>query len=113
SANDLQRGADMKRFLIKYRRQNAGQDAWHRDIAEFIAALDADPALQGKISYCCMKSRDGADYYHLATAADEHAVKALQQHPSFKQYTEKSGAAAGGEVDVLPLEIVAETRWRA
>ena len=39
----------MKRFLIKYRRQNTPQDAWHRDIAEFIAALDADPALQGKI----------------------------------------------------------------
>jgi hypothetical protein len=33
----------MKRFLIKYRRQNTPQDAWHRDIAEFIAALDADP----------------------------------------------------------------------
>lgn len=103
----------MKRFLIKYRRQNAAQDAWHRDIAEFIAALDADTALQGKISYCCMKSRDGADYYHLATAADEHAVKALQQHPSFKHYTEKTRVAAGGEVDVLPLEVVAETRWRA
>jgi hypothetical protein len=81
----------MKRFLIKYRRQNTPQDAWHRDIAEFIAALDADPALQGKISYCCMKSRDGADYYHLATAADEQAVKALQQHPSFSRYTEKTG----------------------
>lgn len=103
----------MKRFLIKYRRQNTPQDAWHRDIAEFIAALDADPALQGKISYCCMKSRDGADYYHLATAADEQAIKALQQHPSFSHYTEKTREAAGGAVDVLPLEVVAETKWRA
>ena len=103
----------MKRFLIKYRRQNTPQDAWHRDIAEFIAALDADPALQGKISYCWMKSRDGADYYHLATAADEQAVKALQQHPSFSRYTEKTREAAGGAVDVLPLEVVAETKWRA
>ena len=103
----------MKRFLIKYRRQNTPQDVWHRDIAEFIAALDADPALQGKISYCCMKSRDGSDYYHLATAADEQAVKALQQHPSFARYTDKTREAAGGAVDVLPLEVVAETKWRA
>ena len=92
---------------------NTPQDAWHRDIAEFIAALDADPALQGKISYCCMKSRDGSDYYHLATAVDEQAVKALQQHPSFSHYTDKTRAAAGGSVDVVPLEVVAETKWRA
>jgi hypothetical protein len=115
TANDAKarRGAGMKRFLIKYRRQNTPQDAWHRDIAEFIAALDADPALQGKISYCCMKSRDGSDYYHLATAVDEQAVKALQQHPSFSHYTDKTRAAAGGSVDVVPLEVVAETKWRA
>ena len=69
----------MKQFLIKYRLQNATPEAWHKDVAEFIAALDSDPALQGKISYCCMKNRDGSDYYHLATAADDAAVKALQQ----------------------------------
>jgi hypothetical protein len=103
----------MKHFLIKYRLTNAAPDAWHRDVAEFIAALDADPALQGKISYRCMKSRDGADYYHLATAADEQAVKALQQSPFFSRYTEKTKQAAGGAVDVLPLEVIAETARRA
>jgi hypothetical protein len=40
-------------------------------------------------------------------------VKALQQHPSFSRYTDKTRAAAGGAVDVLPLEVVAETKWRA
>jgi hypothetical protein len=103
----------MKRFLIKYRRQSTPQEAWHRDIVEFIATLDADPALQGKISYSCMKSRDGSDYYHFATAVDEQAVKALQQNPSFSRYTDKTRAAAGGAVDVVPLEVVAETKWRA
>jgi quinol monooxygenase YgiN len=103
----------MKHFLIKYRLQNASQDAWHNDVAEFIAALDGDPALRGKISYRCMKSRDGADYYHLAEAADEQAIKALQSSPFFSRYTEKTKQAAGGRVDVLPLEIVAETARKA
>ncbi len=85
----------MKHFLIKYRLPNGSQDAWHQDITEFISALDSDPALQGKISYRCMKS--GADYYHLATAVDDQAIKALQ-------------ARVGGAVDVLPLEIIAETK---
>jgi hypothetical protein len=102
----------MKHFLIKYRLQNASPDEWHKDVAEFIAALDNDPALQGKIAYRCMKSRDGSDYYHLATAVDDQAVKALQQNAVFSRYTEKTKQAGGGHVDVVPLEIIAETKWK-
>jgi hypothetical protein len=102
----------MKHFLIRYRLQNATPETWHKDVAEFIAALDGDPALKGKISYRCMKIRDSADYLHLATAADEQAVKALQQSAFFSRYTEKTKQAAGGNVEVLPLEIVAETQMR-
>ena len=54
----------MKYFLIKYRLQNVAPEAWHKEVAEFIAALDGDPALKGKISYRCMKSRAGADWYY-------------------------------------------------
>jgi hypothetical protein len=100
----------MKHFLIKYRRQNVSAEAWHRDVTEFISALDDDPLLKGRISYRCMKSRDGDDYFHLASAADDEAVKALQQRPFFSAYTEKTKDAAGGAVDVVPLEIVAETK---
>ena len=35
----------MKQFLIKYRFQNGSQESWHKDIAQFIAALDSDPDL--------------------------------------------------------------------
>jgi hypothetical protein len=101
----------MKQFLIKYRLQGMSAEAWHKDVADFIAALDSDPGLRGKIAYRCMKSRDGGDYYHLATAADDAAVKALQQNAVFSHYTEKTRQAAGGAVDVVPLEIVAETKW--
>lgn len=100
----------MKHFMIKYHRKNASQDEWHQEIARFIAALDSDPELTGKITYRCMKGRDGSDYYHLAGAADEQAVKALQSRAFFSHYTEKTKQTAGGEVEVLPLEIIAETR---
>jgi hypothetical protein len=103
----------MKSFLIRYRLQNASPEAWHKDVAEFIAGLDSDPALQGKITYRCMKIRDSADYLHLATAVDDQAIKALQQSPFFSDYAEKTRKVAGGAVDVLPLEIVAETKSRA
>jgi hypothetical protein len=80
------------------------------DIAAFIAALDNDPDLKGKISYRCMKVRDDANYDHLAAASDEQAVKVLQQREFFKRYTEKTRVVAGGEVSVAPLEIIAETK---
>jgi hypothetical protein len=102
----------MKQFLITYTRTTSSDEAWHRDIAAFIAELDADPELKGKIIYRCMKVRDDSRYYHFAAAADEHAIKALQQREFFKRYTEKTRLVAGGEVSVSPLEIVAETALR-
>ena len=68
----------MKHFLIKYRLKNGSEERWHQDIVRFISALDNDPALRGKISYRCMKGRGGSDYYHIATAADDDAIRALQ-----------------------------------
>jgi hypothetical protein len=100
----------MKHFLIKYRLTNGAQEQWHQDIAAFISALQSDPALKGKISYRCMKSREGLDYYHLASAVDDQAIKALQAQDFFKRYTERTKLVAGGEVEVLPLDIIAETK---
>jgi hypothetical protein len=102
----------MKHFLIRYTRSGGTEEAWHQDIAAFISELDNDPDLKGKIVYRCMKVRDDTSYYHLAAAADEQAIKALQQREFFKRYTEKTRLVAGGEVSVSPLEVVAETALR-
>ena len=102
----------MKSFLIKYQRRNGSAEAWHQDIAAFIAALDNDAELSGKISYRCMKVGDN-QYYHIATVTDDQVPKILQQRDFFKRYNEQTRAAGGGEVEVSPIEIVAETRHRS
>src|SRR5258706_598388 len=99
----------MKHFMIKYQFANGTPEEWHREIARFISALDGDPELRGMIVYRCMKNRDDSSYFHLASAADEQAVKALQQRDFFKHYTEKTRQVAGGEVVVTPIELIAET----
>ena len=101
----------MKRFLIRYRLKHGSAEQRHGEMAAFIAALDGDPAFAGKIGYRCLKGKDG-DYYHIVTAEDE-ATQALQDRDFFKAYTAQTKTAAGGEVEVLPLELVAETRHRA
>ena len=103
----------MKHFLIKYQFTVGSEEQWHQDIARFIAALDADPELAGKISYRCMKHRAGADCYHLATVTDDSVNKLLQSREFFQRYTEQAKSAAGGSLEVVPLEIIAETRHLA
>ncbi len=103
----------MKHFLIKYRFQSGSEAEWHQHIARFIAALEGDPALNGKIAYRCMKRRDGDEYWHLASATDDDATRALSSRDFFKQYTEATKLAGGGSVEVVPLEIIAETVHRA
>jgi hypothetical protein len=49
-----------------------------------------------------------------ASAADDQAPKTLGSRDFFTHYTERcEAAAAGGNVEVLPLEIVAETNYKA
>ena len=61
----------MQHFMIQFQFANGTTAEWHREIERFIAAIDGDPELRGKISYRCMKNRDDASYFHLAAAADE------------------------------------------
>jgi hypothetical protein len=100
----------MKHFMIKYQFANGSTEAWHREVEKFIAALNGDPELKGKINYRVMKNRDDASYFHFAAAADEQAVKILQSRDFFKHYTERTRqAAVGGDVTVTPIELIAET----
>ena len=103
----------MKSFLIRYRFKDGSEADWQKEIAAFIAALDTDPAVKGRIAYRVMKSQKSADYFHLATPLDEQAAAVLGQQDFFKRYTERNRLVSGGEVEVTPLELVAEAKARA
>jgi hypothetical protein len=99
----------MKQFLIRYRHIEGTTEDWHGEIGRFISAIDADPALRGKIGYRCLKARDGADYFHIATVHEDSGQKALQERAFFKHYTAQTRRISGGTVEVTPLETVAQT----
>ncbi len=102
----------MKYFLIKYRFERGSREEWHQEIARFIAALESDPVVGGKIMYRAMKAKD-PDYYHLAAATDDEAIKALGERDFFKHYTQTTESVSGGTVEVVPLEIISETKYKA
>jgi hypothetical protein len=99
----------MKQFLISYRLQDGMEDQRRAEIGAFIAAIDADPALRGRLAYRCLKVSGRPEYYHIATAADDATVKALQSREFFTRYTGQTDRLADGEVTVSPLELIAET----
>ncbi len=102
----------MKHFLIKYRFTTGSEEAWRQRIAKFIAAIEADPVLKDRISYRCTKANASADYYHLAATADDEAAKALQERDFFRDYSAEMRRLSGGSLEVMPLEILAETDFR-
>ena len=102
----------MKHFLIKYQFTTGSEEEWKQEVGRFIAAVEADPALKGKMSYRAMKNAEGTDYYHLAAVEDD-AVGTLQERDFFKKYTDKTEIVGGGAVEVVPMAIVAETAHRA
>jgi len=99
----------MRQFMIRYRFKDGSPEEWHKEVARFIAALQSDPELKGRISYRCLKERDGTGYYHLAAVADDQAGAALQTRAFFTHYTAETKRVAGGEVEVVPLQVIAET----
>ena len=102
----------MKRFLIAYtfRLDADAEVVWQRTVADFIAELDRDPVLAGRIGYRCMRAKAGGAYYHLAEPADDEAAAVLQTRDYFRRYTDETRRVAGGTVEVTPLETIAETR---
>lgn len=99
----------MKHFMIRYRFKEGSQEDWHRAIHVFVAAIDGNPALKGKIHYRVMNVRGSNEYCHLAAAADDQAIQALQSQDFFKGYNAETRRVAGGQVEVVPLDIIAET----
>ena len=99
----------MKQFLISYTFSEGSEEAWQATVREFIKSIEADPELSGRITYRCLKSTKGPQYYHLAIPADEEAVKLLGERDFFKCYTAETERVSGGSVTVTPLELIAET----
>lgn len=100
----------MKHFMIKYEFRNGTTEAWHQEIGRFIRAIDGDPELKGRIGYRVLKNRDDSHYFHLASASDDAAQKALQSRNFFKAYQEMTRKVAGGEVMVMPIEMIDATK---
>jgi hypothetical protein len=101
----------MKHSIIRYEFANGSEAEWRAEIARFIAELDNDPIIAGRIAYRVTKAGNGPAYTHLTAATDDDAVKALQASAFFKHYQEAiRRVARDGKVDVTGIEVLAETR---
>ena len=104
----------MKSSMIRYEFANGSEAEWHAEIARFIAELDSDPVIAGRIAYRVTKVRNGTAYTHLAAATDDDAIKAMQGSAFFKRYQEATRRVArDGKVDVTAIDVIGETKRKA
>ena len=104
----------MKQFLIRYRRGGTDAETWHRDVAAFIAALDGDAELSGKISRIAACASPTATIICISPRRQTRPPsRRCNPRDYFKRYNERTRqVAADGKVEVLKLDVVAETKNR-
>lgn len=102
----------MPQSIITYAFKSGSRDEWHRRIAKMVAEMNSDPDLAGRIAYRVLKERNGERYWHVASAADEAALKALQGKDFFRSYQAATREASAGTVEVIGTETIAETDYR-
>lgn len=102
----------MPQSIIAYTFRSGSEDEWRRRIATMVGQMNADPDLKGRIAYRVLKERSGQRYWHVASAVDDAALKALQSKDYFRSYQAATREASGGAVEVIGTETVAETDFR-
>lgn len=102
----------MPQSIIAYTFKTGSEDEWRSSITTMVGQMNADPDLKGRIAYRVLKERAGQRYWHIASAVDDAALKALQGKDFFRDYQAATRAASGGTVEVIATETVAETAFR-
>jgi len=95
---DWRRSAEaaMKQFLIKYQLKVGTEEQRRDEMVAFIAAMNGDPAVKGRISYRCMKVPGKPDYWHIVTAEDDASIVAMGGSGIESQPTRATEAAVRG-----------------
>ena len=102
----------MPQSIIAYTFKTGSEEEWRRRIAEMVGQMNADPDLKGRIAYQVLKERSGQRYWHIASAVDDAALKALQGKDYFRSYQAATREAAAGTHEVIGTETIAETTFR-
>jgi len=95
-------------ILIQYN-YDGDEGEWLTAVEEFVAAVDADPALRGKFSYRVDIAADGVGRVHVGHWDAEETLAHLQAQDFFKRFAAKVGEFAGGAPNATRLRLAVET----
>ncbi|MBT7664936.1 MAG: hypothetical protein HN608_08420, partial [Rhodospirillaceae bacterium] len=95
-------------ILIQYD-YDGDEGPWLAAAEEFVAAIDADPALHGKFSYRVNVAPDGVGRVHVGEWDSEETLSHLQSQDFFKTFAAKIGEFSGSGPNATRLSLAAET----
>ena len=95
-------------ILIQY--DYSGDEAdWKSAVDQFVGAINADAALQGKFEYRVNIAADGVGRVHVGRWDREETLAHLQSQDYFKTFAGKIGEFAAGPPNATRLQSAAET----
>ena len=77
--------------------------AWEQATSNFIAAIDQDPELAGRLHYRVNRAREGGRRVHWGWWDDPEIVPILQSRDYFKEFTARVREMAGRTLTTIPL----------
>jgi len=98
----------MHGILIQYN-YDGDEGTWLAAMEDFVAAIDADPALRGKFSYRVNVAADGVGRVHVGQWDSDETLAHLQSQPFFKTFAGKVGEFSGGGPNAGRMRLAAET----
>ncbi len=75
----------MNGIVIQYQ-YSGNETEWEKVTGDFVAAVEADEALNGGFMYMVTKAREGDNRTHIGRWRDEETLKLMQSRDYFKTF---------------------------
>ncbi len=98
----------MDGIVIRYA-YDGDEATWRRTVDAFLAAIAADPEVQGRFRYVVTIASDGVSRTHIGRWDSEETLKTLQGRDYFSTFSEAIKGFAGDTLQATRMRVYGET----
>ena len=98
----------MRSITISYK-FGGPEGEWRKMVGDFIAAIDGDPEVAGKITYQVATADDRETRIHWGRWDNQDTLRTMQSRDYFKTFAERLRELTGGQQNVMASDVILKT----
>ena len=98
----------MRTITIWYK-YHGPEENWRKVVGDFIAAIDGDPEIAGKLTYQVTIADDGETRIHWGRWDSQETLRVMQSRDYFKAFAQRVKEFAGGQPNSMSSDVVLKT----